>query len=116
MGIPENKMQCRVVAKRNEPSSGQSWQWIEKGPEVISILQSSRVVHPDDIGKVTVSVRFPKATHHRFFTPRTFADKVFWSNGLDLVETLAEGFALFPNAEAACAAVARREHGQPGRV
>ena len=92
---------CQVVAKRDNLPS-EKWQWIGPGPTMVNNLQRSRLVHPDDIGKFVLSVKFADSTHHRFYTPKTATDKIFWTNGLSGVETLAEGFALFATAGDAC--------------
>lgn len=97
----ENSIRCRIVAQRNAVK-----EWGETGPEYENILQRSLLVAPADIGKFVVSVVLPGLSQDTFITPNTMADRVFWSFGLDGVDSLEACVHLFDTpADAATSAL-----------
>lgn len=96
---------CRVSVDKSDLNT-ENWKWLGAGPQCVNVLQASRLVAPEDIGKFVVSAIMEGSTHHKFLTPSKVNDRMWWwTNGLDRVESLAEGFQLFATAEEASAAV-----------
>ncbi|MEB8512595.1 hypothetical protein, partial [Acidithiobacillus ferriphilus] len=82
------------------------FQWINP-PNHISIVQRGLKVDPTDAGKFAAAVKLRPDDEWRFITPKTATDQMFWTNGLDGVERLAECIALFDTDEEAAAAISR---------
>ncbi len=95
-----------VIEERAQSPGDSDFQWINP-PNHIRIVQRGLNVDPTDAGKFAAAVKLRADDEWRFITPKTASDKIFWTNGLDGVDRLAECIALFDTDDEAAAAISR---------